>query len=193
MLGHLLLNILLKHVSLAIRTLDKRFLHNVRQIKLNYFIPNCQRKITIFDINNSTIVTKNSVPKIMGIWESSSISNTTKSIGIKNLQTLIGTSLRIPIRYLIDRSASYKEIVIDFNSPISNFFDIDNSIKLTLSPMSYSAFLKLVVPITHGMENYPSPWALDATCYGWERLHLLVKVVHKVTLFHWWCLTNEIP
>jgi hypothetical protein len=49
-------------------------------------------------------------------WGTGSMSRTMKSVGKKNLSTLMMTSSTIPLGFLIDQSASYRITVVGFSS-----------------------------------------------------------------------------
>ncbi|CAN8288792.1 unnamed protein product [Cochlearia groenlandica] len=73
---------------------------------------------------------------MIGSTGSSSISRTTKSVGITRFPTFNGRSFRIPIGYLIDLSARTKEILVFLKLVRPNFLEIVRGIKLTLAPRS---------------------------------------------------------
>ena len=61
-------------------------------------------------------VAKNGQPSKCGIYRSSSIYETIKSVGKINLSTLTRTSSIIPLGRLIDRSANWSEMVVSLDT-----------------------------------------------------------------------------
>ena len=81
-------------------------------------------------------VLKNGLPKISGVLVSALISNTTKSMGTKQLHILTGISSAIPTGYRTDWSASYKHIVVGDNELWFNLAYTTFGKMLTLAPRS---------------------------------------------------------
>ena len=66
-------------------------------------------------------VARNGLPKMRGTSWSSSMSKTMKSIGKMNLSTLTKTSSTIPLGYVIDLSANYRDTLVGLGSSNPNF------------------------------------------------------------------------
>lgn len=156
------------HVSLTI-LLIKSILQQIleRVISCFFEISNSTKLSPIFKESllfltfmRAPTIAKNGLPKIIGTLEFSSISSTTKSVGMKNLLTWIGISSITPIGHFTERSTSYKEIVVGFKSPISSFFALDNDIKFTLAPRSQRAYLKFILLIKQDIEKLPRSFNL---------------------------------
>lgn len=86
----------------------------------------------------------------------------TKLMGINNYLIHMGTSFSIQNGYLIDLSSSCKEILMNFISPRSTFWQTDRAIMLTLAHKSHNSLLKLIVPITQGSQK--THWIFK---FGW--------------------------
>ena len=97
-------------------------------------------------------VAKNGLPKMIGVLESSLMSMTMKSAGIKNFPKCTGTFSSIPRGYLTERSANWMDILVGRKSPNLSFSHMDMGIKLMLAPKSHRALSIMYGPITQGME-----------------------------------------
>ena len=83
-------------------------------------------------------VAKNGLPKMRGTSWSSSMSKIIKSTRKMNLSTLTKTSFTIPLGYVIDLSANYKDTFVGLGSSNPNFYIIDRGIKFILAPKSHN-------------------------------------------------------
>ena len=76
---------------------------------------NMKSDIALSAINNSPVVFKKGLPRIIDILSSSGISIITKSIKIVTFATTTGTSTQIPMGIAVDLSAICKEISVGVN------------------------------------------------------------------------------
>ncbi|GKD41963.1 hypothetical protein Tco_1266608 [Tanacetum coccineum] len=75
-------------------------------------------------------------PRMIGTNSSSSISKTTKSTGKMNLPTFTNRFSQTPMRYLIDRSASWILILVGLSLEIPNRWKRECGMRLILAPKS---------------------------------------------------------
>lgn len=104
------------------------------KLKITCSFPTCNANYPFFTSRVALAVANNGLLRMTGILMSSSISNTTKSIEIKNLLTLSEIFSRTSFGYFINQSANWKEIVVGLNSPNFSFLQMGKGIKLTLAP-----------------------------------------------------------
>ena len=121
-------------------------------------------------------------PKIIGICLSSSMSNTTKSTGIKHLPTLTGTSSRTPRGYFTDLSAICRVMLVTFKSPMFNLVHTDRGMTLTLAPKSHKALSIKRLPILHGIEKLPGSFNLGGDLFCSKALHSSVNATVSTSL-----------
>ncbi|MEI4878410.1 hypothetical protein, partial [Klebsiella pneumoniae] len=77
----------------------------------------------------------------------------TKSAGSMNFPTLTSKFSTTPYGNLIERSASWREILVGFTSSMCIFLIKDNGIRLMLAPKSQRAFSMLISPIVQGIKK----------------------------------------
>lgn len=87
-----------------------------------------------------------------------------------NLSAFTSTSFISPLRNVIDRLASYKEIDVGFTSPMPSFLKRENDIKFMLAPKSHKAVLKFSVSIMQGIEKLTGSLSLGGNffCNYWK-------------------------
>jgi len=77
--------------------------------------------------------------------------------------------------YLTHLSASCKEIVVGFISPIYSLLQMEIGMRLTLAPRSHKALLIVTSPTEQGMEKLPGSESLEGSEFWIRALHSLVR------------------
>ena len=91
----------------------------------------------------------------MGIYLSSSISNTMKSAGKMNLSTFTKTSSITPLECFKDLSTNWSVIVVGRASPNPRRLNMDKGMRLILAPKSHKALLKMEFPMVQWIVKLP--------------------------------------
>ena len=114
--------------------------------------PNTRVMTPLLTLIVASIVAKNGLPKIIGIWEltfwTSSISKTTKSTGKTNVSIRTNTSSKTPLGYFTNRSASYSVILVGLSYPRPNCWYTVKGSRFTLDLRSRRAlfiFFSLII------------------------------------------------
>lgn len=122
-------------------------------------------------------VARNGRPKMRGISLSSSISNMIKSARKMTLSTLTSISSTMPLECLMDLSASYKDMVVGFTSPIPNLLKTEKGIRLMFARRSHKTLSNVISPITQGIVKLPGSLSFGGSFFGRIALHSSVSII----------------
>ena len=100
-------------------------------------------------------VARNALLRIRGSLGSSSYARTTKSAGMRQIPTLIGTSSRIPSGIQLERSVKRRVILVGLYLVIPSLSATNLGIKLMLDPRSHKEWLNLLVEIEKSRTTLP--------------------------------------